>query len=402
MSEKRLTQQLLLPDLRFVKEVHFKSKHLRIIYCEKVSTHEVCTRCASKCSKVYDRVNVTIKDTPIRNKHVQLKIRKRRFKCENCGYLFREPVNGIFKGFRTTQRFRSHVRWCASKFMNLKEVGFSLRCSSWLVYKAYYEQIELELRKTQNPWPKTIGIDEHSFLRNQKGAKVEFVSVFVDYTNKRMKEVVLGKAIGDLMCDRIKAIPGRENVKNVIVDLSPTFRSFVKDFFPNARIIADHFHVVKLMHPLIHQMRKEIVEKLGIEKKRKNPIVRLLLTYRKKLQYHQRSALDKFLKLAPELEELYWYQQKLYRIYRIKGYNKAKKMLIQLTDEMCKSKNKRIVSYRNTLRSWHEEILNYFSTGGLNNGRTEGYNRKAKLIQRCAYGFRSFKNYRLKLLYSCR
>ncbi|MCB9090953.1 MAG: transposase [Halobacteriovoraceae bacterium] len=32
----------------------------------------------------------------------------------------------------------------------------------------------------------------------------------------------------------------------------------------------------------------------------------------------------------------------------------------------------------------------------------EGYNRKAKLVQRNAYGFRSFKNYRLKLLYSCR
>ena len=41
----------------------------------------------------------------------------------------------------------------------------------------------------------------------------------------------------------------------------------------------------------------------------------------------------------------------------------------------------------------NNKILNYFSTGGLNNGRTEGYNRKAKLIQRSAYGFRSFKNY---------
>ena len=48
-----------------------------------------------------------------------------------------------------------------------------------------------------------------------------------------------------------------------------------------------------------------------------------------------------------------------------------------------------------------KEILNYFSTR-LTNGRTEGYNRKAKLIQRCAYGFRNFENYRLKLLYMCR
>jgi transposase len=402
MSEKRLTQHLLLPDLRFVKETYNNEKRVRYFYCEKVSKFEVCPHCATKCTKVYDRVNLTVKDTPIRNKNVFLVIQKRRFKCESCRKVFREPIGGIRKGFRTTERLRVHIRWCASNFANLSCVSATLRCSDWLVYKAFYEQAELELRKYKSPWPKTLGIDEHSFLRNQRGSKVEFVTVFVDYTNKRMKEVVLGKAIGDLHCDRVKQIPGRENVKNVITDLSPTFRSFVKDFFPNARIIADHFHVVKLMHPLIHQMRKETIEKLGIEKRRKNPIVRLLLTYRKKLQYHQRSALDKFLKLTPELEELYWYQQRLYRIYKIKGYNKAKKKLIELTDEMCRSKNKRIVSYRNTLRSWHEEILNYFSTGGLNNGRTEGYNRKAKLIQRCAYGFRSFKNYRLKLLYCCR
>jgi hypothetical protein len=51
MSEKRITQNLLLPDLKFFKEEHRKGKKLRIIYCEKVSTHEVCTRCISKCTK---------------------------------------------------------------------------------------------------------------------------------------------------------------------------------------------------------------------------------------------------------------------------------------------------------------------------------------------------------------
>jgi transposase len=286
--------------------------------------------------------------------------------------------------------------------MNLKEVQKHCQCSAWLVYKAYYQQVELELRKSKNnPWPKTIGIDEHSFLRNAKKSRVDFVTVFVDYTNKRMKDVVLGKSIGDLLNSSIKNIPGKENVKNVIVDLSPTFRSFAKDYFPNARLIADRFHVVKLMHPLIHELRKRAIEQNGIEKKRGNPIVKLLLRYRKKLAYYQRSVIDKFLELSPELKELYWYQQRLYRFYRIKGYNKARSVYIRLMDDMARSKIKRIVSYRNTLRSWHQEILNYFKTG-LTNGRTEGYNRKAKLIQRCAYGFRSFKNYRLKLLYSCR
>ena len=46
------------------------------------------------------------------------------------------------------------------------------------------------------------------------------------------------------------------------------------------------------------------------------------------------------------------------------------------------------------------EILAYFGTG-LTNGRTEGFNNKAKLVKRRAYGYRSFRNYRLRLLNAC-
>jgi transposase len=159
-----------------------------------------------------------------------------------------------------------------------------------LVYTAFYQQIELELRKTNNPWPKTIGIDEHSFIRNVKGAGREFVTVFIDYTNKRMKDVVMGKSLQALKSSSIADIKERENVKNVVLDLSPTFRSFAQEFFPNAKLIADKFHVVKLMHPLIHELRGEVVKDYLLNQKRTNPVIRLLLRYRKKLRYYQRSA----------------------------------------------------------------------------------------------------------------
>lgn len=37
----------------------------------------------------------------------------------------------------------------------------------------------------------------------------------------------------------------------------------------------------------------------------------------------------------------------------------------------------------------------------LNNGITEGFHRKMKLIQRRAYGYRNFANYRLRVLVEC-
>lgn len=400
MSKQRVSQSFLLPELKLIKVVPDK-EHGKIFVCEKQSAFEVCPKCATKSSTIYDHVEVMIRDAPIRISRVKLKIRKRRFLCKPCKKPFREPVPGVIKGFRTTQRFRSHIRWAASNFGNLKSVAKHVKCSNWLVYTAYYEQIELELRKVKNPWPKTIGIDEHSFVRNVKGPGRDFVTVFVDYDNKRIREVVFGKSLGDLHGDRIKSIVGRENVRNVILDLSPTFRSFAESFFPNARLIADKFHVVKLIHGLINEKKREVVRRLELNGSRKNPITRLLRTYRAKLEYYQRSALDKFLNLDQELKEIYWFEQRLYRFYRIRGYNKAREILIRILDNMGHSKIRGIQSLRSTLRKWFNPILNYFSTN-LTNGRTEGFNRKAKLIQRCAYGFRSFENYRLKLLYLCR
>ena len=394
-----LTQGLLLPDLRFVKKEQKDNDFY--IYCDKVSGFEVCPHCAQKCFSVYDHVTVTIKDEPIRNRHVYLKIKKRRFHCRPCNRIFREPVGGIYKGFRTSERFRRFIRKLASECMNLKQVTKTADCSSWLVYTAFYQQLEIEQRKYNYPWPKTIGIDEHSFIRNVKGAGRDFVTVFIDYTNKRMREVVLGKSLHDLTTSSINDIAGRDNVKNVVLDLSPTFRSFVQSYFPRAKMIADKFHVVKLMHPLLHEYRKKVINENELSKKRNNPVVRLLVTYRKKLRIEQRWALDKFLDLNQEIKEVYWYQQRLYSMYRIKGYNHARRALQSLLDDMGRSQIKAVQSYRQTFKKWYCEILNYFGTG-LNNGRTEGYNRKAKLVQRNAYGFRSFKNYRLKLLYSCR
>ena len=399
MSEQRLAQSLLLPELELIQEVFNKGE--RFFYCQKNSTFEVCPKCATPSKTIYDRVSVRIKDAPIRQKNVFLIIKKRRFLCKTCKLPFREPVPGIIKRFRTTQRLRSHIRWAASNYSDLKRVARSVKCSSWLVYKAYYEQIELELRQYKNPWPTTIGIDEHSFLRSAKKSKTDYVTVFVDYNNRRMREVVLGKSIGDLLNSSIRDIEGRDRVRNVIVDLSPTFRTFAKDYFPNAKLIADRFHVVKLIHPAIHKYRREVILAQGFNLSWKNPISRMLICYRKKLRWSTREAIDQFLQFSPELKEIYWFKERIYRFYRIKGKSKARSVLIKILDDMAKSGIPEIQTIRATLKKWFEEILNYFCTK-LTNGRTEGYNRKAKLIQRCAYGFRSFKNYRLKLLYSCR
>ncbi len=67
---------------------------------------------------------------------------------------------------------------------------------------------------------------------------------------------------------------------------------------------------------------------------------------------------------------------------------------------MASSDLPEIKTLRGTLMKWRREVLAYFACR-LTNGPTEGFNNKAKLVKRRGYGYRSFRNCRLRLLTSC-
>ncbi len=243
------------------------------------------------------------------------------------------------------------------------------------------------------PWPKKIGIDEHSFKKGAKG-HIEFASMVVDHKAKRVFELVSGRAASELAA-ALSHIKGRERVEHVTMDLSTTYRSFVKGFFPNARITADKFHVVRLLHPAINRRRKDITGD-----KRTLLIRRMLLRNGKTLSFFEKCVMYRWLDEHPELKEVYHFKEAIHGLYRVRGYERACRAFVKLTDRMGGSLLPEIKTLRQTLLRWRSEILNYFRTG-LTNGRVEGFNGKAKLIKRKGYGYRSFKNYRLRVLNDC-
>ena len=394
MPNDSLTHSLLLPELKFIK-LTYSQRSSSNYHVEKVSECEVCPKCATLSYSVYDHRSVKIKDSPVRDKVIYLIILKRRFWCSNCKKPFTEPVPGITKGHRTTQRLRRAILWACKNFVDLERVQRTYRVSAGYVFKTLYAQLEVELkRKINYPWPSTIGIDEHSFRRNKKYGYTEFATIIVDYKNKRPFELVKGKTGVDLNSALIH-IEGRHNVSNVVVDMCDAFKAFAKEFFPNAKIIADKFHVLRLLTPAINRRRKEVAGD-----RRKNPIGRLLLKNGYELDYFKKQIISLWLKDYPELKEIYSWKEKMHLFYKIKGANRAAKALTSMTDKMANSQIKEIKTLRKTLMKWRIEILAYFQTG-LTNGRTEGFNNLAKLVQRRAFGYRNFNNYRLRFLNTC-
>jgi len=390
MPQRSLTDAILLPETE-LQGFWRRALHIQL-ELRKRPMLEVCPRCATPSQVGYDRRRVRLKDAPLRNRAVTLYLTKRRLFCKPCKKPFTEPVPGVRKGRRTTERYRSELLWACENYTDLKRVKNKFRCSSGFLYRALYEQLHLRLKKRQYPWPETIGIDEHSFQRRL--GRCHYASLIVDYSNKKIYEVAYGKSANELY-QQLSHIEKPENVKRVVLDLCDPFKNFARAHFPNALIVADKFHVLRLLTPTLNKRRKAIVGD-----RRTARIGRLLLRNGYRLDYFTRKVIWEWLDLHPELKEIYRYKEALYTFYRTRGYDRARAALNKLTWEMQSSKLAEIQTLRKTLLKWEDPILNYFKTG-LTNGRTEGYNNLAKLIQRRAFGYKSFANYRLRLLNAC-
>jgi len=59
-----------------------------------------------------------------------------------------------------------------------------------------------------------------------------------------------------------------------------------------------------------------------------------------------------------------------------------------------------LVTLGETLQSWAAEIATMWRFT-KNNGITEGFHTKMEVLQRQAYGFRNFNNYRLRVRIMC-
>lgn len=393
MPSDILAQQHLLPEMKLLNVRRGPRGGLDMVV-EMTAKMEVCPKCATPSRSVYDHRWVIVRDEPIRRGETRFRIRKRRFMCRPCGRPFTEPVQGIIKGKRTTERYAKAVQIACEDYVDLSTVRKRFRCSGGYVYSVLYRHLELNLRKARTDWPERVGIDEHFFKRGKGFERRRFVTMVVDQTGGRLMEVADGKTSADIAA-AVDRFSGREKVRWVSIDLSGSYRSFVQGYFPNAQIVADKFHVLALPMGALMKYRKEAEGGKNTAYLRK-----ILLSPGYQVLDYWRPRLKEWLKKHPKLQEVYWAKERLSRFYRIRSVAQAAKELKRLTDDLSLSSVPELRTLRQTLHRWRSAILNYW-TSKQTNARVEGFNTKAKLVKRRAYGYISFRNYRLRLLNAC-
>lgn len=392
LTEHHINLFLVGNKLKIKSMRAFKSGHMWEV--EKINPGSPCLRCGSVNTVKSGRCTTTVRDEPVRSSPVWLRVHKHRLYCKDCKKIFVEPVDGIWPRRKTTQRFRKFIGQSCGRMNDMSTVSRFYNVSHGFAYKVYYEQTAVKLNeyKSAMSWPEVVGIDEH-FFRRQKGF-TEFVTMITDLKKRRAFDLVLGKDHRSLE-EQLKHIPGRENVKVVVIDMFSTYKSFAKKFFPNAKLVADKFHVLRLFTPHIMKSGKDIHgHRQELRTRRK------LLYSRIKLDYFMRQDIDRYLQNHDKLNELYRWKERLYEFYRIKGYWRAKFAFEKLLTDMKQSTLEEVQKLLATFQRWKNEILKYFENG-YTNAFTERTNGTGKLVQRRAFGYRSFRNYKLRMLSAC-
>jgi transposase len=188
---------------------------------------------------------------------------------------------------------------------------------------------------------------------------------------------------------------GRENVKVVVIDLSSSYRSIVHQLFPNAKIVADKFHALRLLNPALMKLRKQINgNRLELKQRR------LLLRNREDLKYFDKRELDCFLEKHPDLEELYFYKERLRVFYQSRNTRQAISYINLFIGDLENSAIEAAQVLGRTLKRWQAPLVEYFRNRWTN-GFTEATNGNAKALQKRARGFKNFVNYRAKTLNAC-
>jgi transposase len=240
-----------------------------------------------------------------------------------------------------------------------------------------------------------LGIDEHFFTR-KKG----YATTFCDLKNHRIYDVTLGRSEAALE-SYLLGLKGKEQVRVVCMDLASVYRSIVRKHFPNAVIVADRFHVIRLINQHFLACWREI-DPTGAKNR---GLLSLMRRHRHNLSPEQRLRLLAYLAERPALGVIYRFKQRL--CYLLLKKHKTRKRcrtliprLLGMIQDLRQSHLTHMVTLGDTLHSWSEEIARMWRFT-RNNGITEGFHNKMETINRQAYGFRNFENYRQRVQVLC-
>lgn len=355
-----------------------------------------CACCGSKEVKPKGKVRRRFKSTPIGCKAVFIMLMVQRVLCLTCGALrqvkvgFADERRSYTKGF---ERYALEL----SKHMTIKDVAAHLGVSWDVIKDIQKRNLNRRFAKPKLRKLKRIAIDEISIGKGHR-----YLTIVLDLSTGAVVFVGDGKG-GDALepfWKRLRRSKARK-IKAVAIDMSPAYISAVIENLPDASIVFDHFHIIKLFNDKLSDLRRKLFrEATDFLKKNVLKGTRwLLLTGQENLDDEQDEGtkLQEALKLNEPLAVAYYMKEDLRRLWDWTDKKAAEWHLKSWIAMARASKVPMLDKFANTLSAHRTGILAYFDHR-ISTGPLEGTNNKIKTMKRQAYGYRDMEFFKLKIL----
>ena len=252
----------------------------------------------------------------------------------------------------------------------------------WNILDHYVSQAVQEIDSSNMT---SIGIDETSQKRGHN-----YVTLAVDMKKKKVFHVTDGK--GKATCKSIAEAITKQggnifNIKDVSMDMSPSFIQGCKENFPLAEITFDKFHIMKLVNHALDLVRRE-------ESKTQSSLKETRYMWLKNLNNLteiQHAKLKELLK-DPYLKTAKAYALKLsFQDFWNCPFKEAECFLFDWIRQAKETKLEPLIQVANTIIRHWDGVIRWFESH-INNGVLEGINSSIQSAKRKARGYRTSKN----------
>ena len=354
-----------------------------------------CSGCHCRVRQVKDRRERWWRHLDLGGFRLRLRYPMRRVSCPRCGVRV-ELVPWAEPDSFFTHDFEAQVAYLAQ--VTDKTTIVNTMRVAWRTVGAIASRVVDHLRPGDPLAGLTrIGVDELSFRKHHS-----YVTVVIDHVNERVVWARPGKSAETLGEVFRELGPERsQKIQSVTMDMSPAYVSAVKAAVPEVQVIFDRFHVQRLAHDALDEVRRaEVRASEGIEERRALKRTRFVLHKNPwNLTHLENQKLTDVQRVNEPIYRAYLLKETLAGILDGRQINVARNKLDEWISWAAHSHLKPFEKLARTVKDHAEGILAYVQTR-LSNGRTEGMNGKIRTITRRSYGFHSADNL-IALIYLC-
>jgi transposase len=378
---------------------------------EQVLGEVRCPSCA-RVAQVKERPVVRYVDLPVYGVPMRLAWKKHRMRCPEARCRTKSwTVSDHRIAAKNCLLTTRAAKWATRQVgtgRTVLEVANELACDWHTVNDAVttYGEALLEADRKRLNQTSAIGLDETSFVRLGPFKHTSFATTVADVENHQIIDILPSRDYVDV-AGWIAAQPQawKARISFGALDMSSAYAAVYTVVLPNALQVVDPFHFIALANRCLDDVRRRVQsEQTGHRGRKHDPLYRarrVLLMGEEKLNDEATARLESLLELGDpngEVAIAYRIKERIRDFYRTTSPDDARQLLDELQRHCVKrAMPPEVQRLGRTIRRWFDKIAN-FHLARVTNGPTESLNNLIKRIKRIGFGFRNFKNYRVRAL----